>query len=171
VRLYPEATMPLVRRGYALLANGDTKAAYADFVAAANRSDYWALDKVVGTLCYGNDGIARDADRLRPWVEHGASIGHGMSEQLLGTMYLQGLDGVAVNREKAIEYYRRSARHGYANGQHDLATVLLQTATSDAEKQQAVAWLQEAARQEHRFAREKLARMGIAYAQQEGDVN
>ena len=172
VRRYAEHTTPLVRRGYTLLKKGESKVAYRDFVEAANRGDYSALNKVIYTLAYGDDVLQKDSgELLKSWAEHGASIGHAMSEHVVGTLFLQGLSGVKPDHAKAIAFYQRSARHGYANGQHDLATLLLRAAKSDADKQEAVGWLQEAARQQHRFAREKLANMGIPYLEQDRRVN
>jgi hypothetical protein len=92
VRRYAEHTIPLVRRGYALLKKGESKVAYRDFVEAANRGNYWALNKVVYTLAYGDDGLQKDSgELLKSWAEYGASIGHAISEHIVGTMFLQGL--------------------------------------------------------------------------------
>ena len=140
---------------------GATEDQEAKFVG--NRGNYWALDRVVTALGYGDAPISKDWDALVQWVEYGASVGHAMSEQVLGSMSLQGLAGVKTDRTRAIELLRRSARHGYDTGQHDLATLLLQTAKTGAEKEEAIGWMQEAARQGHRFAREKLAAMGLPY--------
>ena len=164
VKRYPNATAPLWRRGYIRVTRDgrrDLKAGYDDFVAAANRGDHYALDRIVTTLCYGEAPVAKDWIVLRPWVEYGVSIGHAKSEQMLGTLYLQGLAGVTADQNKALELYRASARHGYDNGQHDLGAMLLRAAQTDAQRQEAVSWLQAAAQQGHRFASEKLSAMNL----------
>ena len=164
VKRFPNATAPLWRRGHIRVTRNnrqELKAGYDDFVAAANRGDHYALDRIVTTLAYGDAPIAKDWNALLLWAEYGASIGHALSEHALGSLYLQGSAGASSDPAKAIELYRASARHGHSNAQHDLGTLLLSAAASDAQKQEAISWLQAAAQQGHRFAKEKLSAMNL----------
>lgn len=104
----------------------------------------------LGVLYSRGAGVPRDLTQAAEWYTKAAEQGHGWAQANLAGLYEKGMAGQEDRKpdhEKALYWMRKSAEGGLPFAQLGLGFLLMQRATSDAERSAAAAWLARAADQ------------------------
>jgi len=125
----------------------------------------------LGNLYYNGTGVIKDIDEAKKWYEMAAAQKNAEAEYHLACLYemeknenenvekgVSGNNNISKDNEKAAEYYRRSAEHGYAPAQVIIGKRYL-TANSSKDIEEAKKWILKAAEQEYVEAEYLLAKM------------
>jgi SEL1 protein len=80
----------------------------------------------LGLMYWRGEGVEVDAKIAYKWFSIGVDLNDAVSQNALGMMYLDGIV-VPKNREKAIEYFKKSADQENPNAQVNLAIEYAQT--------------------------------------------
>jgi TPR repeat protein len=97
-----------------------------------------------------------------------ANKGQASAQYSLGRMYELGIK-VAVDKAKALAWYKKSAEQGYADAQYRLAISMLYGKSEDLDERRGRKWLSKAAENGHQTAKKLLANMVVE--QDFGDGN
>ena len=78
----------------------------------------------IARLYWQGEGVPRDFDKAREWLEAAAGLGHAGAMGKLGFLYT---DGISVQQDfaKAFEWYSKAARNGDVDGLYNLGIFYL----------------------------------------------
>lgn len=102
----------------------------------------------LGMIHWRGEGVEVNEHVAHKWFQLGASLGDSTSQSYLGLMYLNGIV-VHQQRDKALEYFKKSADQENPQGQVNLAIEYLQ---SDSTLQSAIRLFKKAAEAKHLLA-------------------
>lgn len=88
-----------------------------------------------------------------------AEKGDAKAQFQMGTIYEEGAEGVILNRGEAVKWYRRAAKHGFAEAQRRLGTAYDYGKGVRRDRGESVKWYQKAAKQGNPAARIALQAM------------
>ncbi|MBO6507746.1 MAG: sel1 repeat family protein [Roseibium sp.] len=118
----------------------------------------------------GRYGTVANPERAAFWasraiegLEKKARDGSASSAKTLGRIYRDG-EFMAVDRDRAREWFLRSAELGDAGAMHDLGLMILSGTPSEADIQDSLKWLRLAAEAEHGGALTALGRLHLKQA-------
>lgn len=117
-----------------------------------------ALCLMTSVAAVAGPAPAVDLDGLKRNAESGDRV----AQYNLAVLHETGQLGVAEDKRKAVEWYRKSADQGYANAQYNLGVLYLRGEGVAPDRQAAVRWLQLAAAQHHEPARAALEKLAAA---------
>jgi TPR repeat protein len=80
---------------------------------AAVLGDFQAQICIGDFYQYGN-GVSKDMTQAMQWVQKAANSGDAYSQWIIGYWLTNGTGGIPVDRDKAAEWFRKSADNGYA---------------------------------------------------------
>lgn len=103
----------------------------------------------------GEYGHPQDYVKAREYLEKAAAAGHAPAENMLGTIYEQGL-GVPVDLDLAIHWFRKAAEQGDPKGMSNLGQHLGPDGPDASKHVEALMWLLLAARANEPMARQIL---------------
>jgi len=129
--------------------------AFQWFKRAAEQGDVNAYLQI-GLMYDFGQGVQQSFAQALRWYQRAAEKGDQRAMYLVGHMHDFG-EGIPVDRGKAMFWYLKSAHLGYANAQYAVAKELLKLADQSL-REQAITWLQKAARQCHPLAEIELQR-------------
>ena len=127
----------------AALQRGDFGAAYALARPLAEKG-LAVAQLVLGVMCAGGHGAARDDAEAANWLRKAADQGRPEAQTLLGVMYAKGR-GAPPSDGKAVKWFRKAADQDYAAAQSNLGLMYAEgrgVAQDDAE---AAKWFGKAA--------------------------
>lgn len=148
-------------RARLLLGMGRTSEGLPDMERAARGGWASAQQWLIDAHAYGNRGLPRDLDKLRPWCELAAVHGNGWGDFCLGGLYFDALAGFPRDQALALRYFEIAARKGHPVAQHDYGWMLVQGRGVPADREAGVRWLRAAAAQGSDVAKDKLRSLGI----------
>lgn len=108
----------------------------------------------------GADGLARDSQQARYWLERAAKLGEPSAARALGDLYAQGA-GVPRDLNMADHWWRQAARGGNLAAEREHADALA-THAAAADHYRGDAWLARAAADGDASARQELRADGAA---------
>ncbi len=91
---------------------GEYKAVYEVSVPAAH-SGVSDAQCMLALLYQMGLYIPQDGSKAVFWYQEAASQGHPLALNNLGTIYLQGIPGIATDRERALSYYTEAHASGF----------------------------------------------------------
>lgn len=127
------------------------------FLKAADQGDVNALLQV-GLMFDFGQGVEQSFSEALHWYMQAAEQGDKRAMYLIGHMHDFG-EGMPIDRGTAMFWYLKSAHLGYANAQYAVAKKLLSFTAHPRLREQAITWLQKAARQCHPLAERELRRL------------
>ncbi|MRW87172.1 TonB family protein [Pseudoduganella sp. FT26W] len=127
--------------------------------AGAERNEPEAAYKL-GLIYLNGNGVPRDQDLARSWLEKAANQGSAGAQETLGLM-ASPRTGTAGDPALAAVWFRKAAEQGKANSQYFLAMLLHKQGNNDEAKM----WLRKAAAQNHPTAQSALGSMLLASGQ------
>lgn len=101
----------------------------------------------LGMLYYGDDCSTYGCANSIPWIEAAAEQGHNGARNLLGNIYLSGEEGMTIDYQKALKWYRLAAKDGFAEAQFNLGWMYYYGRGVTKNNSIAVMWLKMAADQ------------------------
>ncbi|MBA3913302.1 MAG: sel1 repeat family protein [Acidobacteriales bacterium] len=110
----------------------------------------------LGIAYQDGNGVKVDDRAAAYWFGLAAAQGHRASQYALGGMYEEGEGGLPRDKRKATELYLASARQGFDKAELIVGVGYLTGDGLPNDRRQAIAWLQKAAVQDSRFARDLL---------------
>ena len=110
----------------------------------------------LGIAYQDGNGVKVDDRAAAYWFGLAAAQGHRASQYALGGMYEEGEGGLPRDKRKATELYLASARQGFDKAELIVGVGYLTGDGLPNDRGQAIAWLQKAAAQDSRFARDLL---------------
>jgi eukaryotic-like serine/threonine-protein kinase len=126
------------------------KAAQQDWPDAQYRLGYM-YEKGQGT----DKDVAKAVELYRAAAEHG----YAQAQNLMGTLYATGTDGVTQDDKQALEWFQKAADQGFAKAQKNLGDMYFFGHGTDKDYTQALAWYGKAADQQFADAQFRLGFM------------
>lgn len=148
-------------RARLLLGMGRSADGLPDMERAARGGFGPAQQWLIDAYAYGNRGLPRDLDKLRPWCELAALHGHGWGDFCLGGMYFDALAGYPRDQAIALRYFEIAARKGHPVAQHDYGWMLVQGRSLAPDREAGIRWLRASAAQGSEVAKDKLRSLGL----------
>lgn len=105
----------------------------------------------------GRNGIRKDSQRARFWLDKAAGSGDPMAQYHLGMDLFYGAAGQPQDRDRGFELLKRSANQGFALAQTFMGVIL----ESRNRREHALAYFRKAARQGEPIALRKLKEAGL----------
>jgi TPR repeat protein len=100
----------------------------------------------------GRNGWARNSAAALLWLNKAADQNHIHALHLLGVVYSNGSDDIAIDKKKAAEYYLRAAKLGNGNSQNNLAWAYYKGDGVDKNLYEAVYWATKATERGNHFS-------------------
>lgn len=124
-------------------------------------------------FCYSNGlYVTKNATKAKEWYTRAhsfafplADTGDPIAQYVIGMLYDNGVGDVYMNKETAVEWYRKSAKQDYARAQINLGFCYDEGEGVDQDHKQAAQLYRKAAEQGHAMAQDNL---GNSYYEGEG---
>lgn len=157
----PAAIAP-AEQAYAAYQNGDFETARSLWYKAAKEGDTSAQYNL-GLIYSEGRGVVRNPEAAISWWRLAAENGHPQAQHNLALAYISGETIVpGVSKEPRLDaafvWFRKAARQGLASSRFMLGSMLLERASSDAMRKEAIGFLTAAADQDHAEAQFELGK-------------
>ncbi len=106
----------------------------------AKTGDVDAQYKLGRAALDGADGWGKNIDAALLWLNRAADQSHAPALHMLGFIFSNGVDGVEIDKAKAVSYYLRAAKLGYGGSQNNLAWAYFKGDGVDKNLYEAIYW-------------------------------
>jgi TPR repeat protein len=142
----------LVQRGSQFVTQQNYAQALPLLLESAKRGNSRA-QALLGNMYGDGRGVPQDFGQAMEWYRKAAEQGHRFAQYSLGLGYMTGLGGLPEDDAKAARLYDASARQGLPEAQAELGIAYEFGFGVPRNRQTAIYWLDQAARQGHGRAR------------------
>jgi TPR repeat protein len=147
-----------VKRGTKAYDSSDFTTAYS-ILSKEDLSSDKAAQYYLGLMHLNGQGVSKDNELAKKWLEKSAEQGDADAQTMLGYMYANGLTNSANPAVEAFNWYKKSAEQGNSVGQNNLAMCYMKGNGTEMDTVEALRYIKLSVDQNYSMALNNLAWM------------